>query len=153
MHLFLAPPGADEPGPEIESLNNLLRGERAAVIAYRQVLAGLADHPAETEIRSILRDHESTVDVLCNLIRNQDCEPDEGAGPVSFAQVDPMRMAATFTALYAGEQQGLENCEAFLQVEHLPEDARFAVQARILPRCHQHIDTLAELTNRPPPKG
>src|SRR5687768_2051527 len=155
MHLFLAPPGPDEPVPEIESLKALLQGERRAAETYARALSGMSGHPAEGELRRILQNHEYVAGVLCEVIRNLDADPDDAPRPSDRFRLggEPYGTSALLAALHAGEEQGLRDCEAVLQFEDLPAEARFAVRAHVLPRCHEHIDALARLTKRPPPKG
>jgi hypothetical protein len=156
VNLFMCPPGYGHPGPEIESLNALLRHELAAIRAYTHALGrfdGLACHE---ELRRIRVQHETAADVLRDHIRNLGGEPDEGFGPsdaFAGAATPEAGADALLGALKRGEERGLAGYEALLQTEEMPQECRFVVRGELLPHCHARIDALAGLLGGPKPKG
>jgi hypothetical protein len=153
---FMSPPGYGHPGPEIESLNSLLRCELAAVESYTQALGRLDGLPVQDELRRIRREHETAAVLLRDQIHNLGWVADGTFGPGE-AFAGPVTGAAGSEALLAAlrraEERRLADYEVFLQAEETPEECRFAVRAELLPRCHEHIDTLVGLVGGPKPKG
>lgn len=154
MNLFMAPPGFGHPGPEVESLNALLRCELAAIEAYTQALSRFAGHPSQIDLRQVRHAHETAAGVLRDHIHNLGGEPDGGFGPgEAFAAptTGQASLEAVFGALKKGEERRLAEYETFLQAEEIPAECRFAVRGQVLPQCHEHIDLLGELAQRSKP--
>jgi hypothetical protein len=140
----------------VESLNALLRCELAAVDAYTRAVGRFDGHPAQDGLRRVRHEHELAANVLRDHIHNLGGEADDGFGPrevFASAGVAAAGPEALLAALKQAEERGLADYEAFLLAEEMPEECRFAVRGELVPRCHEHIDTLAGLAGGPKPKG
>jgi len=156
-----APAAADRGSmsPTVAALNTLLRVELAAVATYDLALTPFENHPFQADLRTIRHHHESAVGVLRDHVRNFGAEPAEGSAP--WAGLAAMMGGAAqrlgpetiLDALRQGEEHGVNEYERLLQGDELPQECRFAIRADVLPKCHEHLDTLSAMVSAPAGKG
>jgi bacterioferritin (cytochrome b1) len=141
--------------PQVSVLNALLCSELAAVATYEQALNLFADRPVWNDLRSICQHHRSAVEVLHDQVVNLGGEPgranvfDSASLPVG----RPANSGITIDALRTQEEYRLAEIERVLECEQLPDECRFAIRAKVLPRCHEHIDVLAGIASAVSRKG
>lgn len=135
--------------PEVGALHALLCSELAAVVTYEQALNLFADRPVWNDLRSICQHHRLAAGLLRDHLTNLGGEP-EGIPMFDSAPLPVGRPAAsgiTFDALRVEEERRLAEIEHVLECEQLPDECRFAIRAKVLPRCHEHIDVLAGIAS------
>ena len=146
------PADRGSPAPAVGALNALLCSEVAAVVTYEQALSLFADSPVWSVLRSICQHHRLAVGLLCDQLINLGGEV--GRAPVfdsaSLPAGRPFTSGITFDALRIEEERRLAEIEQVLECEQLPDECRFAIRARVLPRCHEHIDVLAGIASARP---
>ena len=129
-----------------DGLNALLRGELAAVHAYRRALRS-AEGRATVDVTEILRfasEHQRTVAALQGAVRDLGGVPaSEAATSGAFAR---LRDTATVRELLDGEMSGLEMCEA--GTWGVGGDAGDLVNLELIPRQRRHIAELSAILSR-----
>lgn len=134
---------------EMETLNELLRGEISAVETYRQALEKLSNSPSRVELEDCQRSHEDRVRKLREQVVRLGGQPEEKSGPWgAFARLiagsaKALGEKATIAALEEGEDHGLKLYKK--DIAHLDAASRALVEADVLPaqeRTHQTLSTL-----------
>ena len=138
---------SSEPADALETLNELLRGEMAAIETYRQALEVVEDgEPAET-LRALRRHHRDAADVLWHHVEAHGGQPSEGSGAWgTFAKAveGTARLLGNRLALKAlveGEEHGVKKYEQALR-GGLPLDCELLIRETLLPRQRQHLPLL-----------
>ena len=141
---------SSEPSDALETLNELLRGEMAAIETYRQALEVVEDgEPAET-LRALRRHHRDAADVLWHHVEAHGGQPSEGSGAWgTFAKAveGTARLLGNRLALKAlveGEEHGVKKYEQALR-GGLPLDCELLIRETLLPRQRQHLPLLNAL--------
>jgi rubrerythrin len=138
---------SSEPFDALETLNELLRGEMAAIETYRQALEVVEDgEPAET-LRALRRHHRDAADVLWHHVEAHGGQPSDGSGAwgafakavEGTARLLGNRLAVK--ALVEGEEHGVKKYEQALRGE-LPLDCELLIRETLLPRQRQHLPLL-----------
>ena len=137
--------------PEIHDLEKILRGEVAAVEAYRQVLENFRDYRHANDLRRIQFEHERAVDFWKDQLRMQEPIVEETSGPwgkivetfVGAAKL--LGDGATLRALKDGEEHGLKEYHELLEQDHLNEESVSFSKSVCLSLQRQHIFTLESL--------
>lgn len=144
-----AHPAIDGSGA-LETLNELLRGEMAAIETYRQALEVVEDgEPAET-LRALRRHHRDAADILWHHVEAHGGQPSEGSGAWgAFAKAFEgtarlLGNRAALKALEQGEEHGLQKYEQALR-GGLPLDCELLIRETLLPRQRQHLPLLGGL--------
>jgi demethoxyubiquinone hydroxylase (CLK1/Coq7/Cat5 family) len=145
----------------IESLNELLRGELAAVETYNQALKVVkTDQEARRDLEECRSSHEDRVLRLRTEIRERGGEPSEASGAwgVFAKAVEGSAKAIgptlAVSALEAGEDYGLREYEQLLP--KLDTSARSIVSADIYPqqmRTHSIVSSLKRSMSAPSATG
>jgi hypothetical protein len=135
--------------PAVGVLNALLDSELTAVMAYEQALKLFTDRPVWNDLRSICQHHRLAVGLLRDHLINLGGEP---IGTTVFDSASPpvgrsVTAGITFDALRIEEERRLAEIERVLECEQLPDECRFAIRTKVLPRCHEHIDVLAGIAS------
>jgi len=139
--------------PEVGALNTLLRREQAAVATYDSALAHFEDHAFYVDLRTIRYHHQLAAGALRDHITNLGGDPAADAGdwpPVDSDAPAGLTVAdcdALLAALREGEERTVLAYEAALERDQMPDECRFAIRAELLPRCHEHIDTLSAMAS------
>ena len=136
-----------EAADALETLNELLRGEMAAIETYRQALEAVEEgEPAET-LRALRRHHRDAADVLWHHVEAHGGQPSEGSGAWgTFAKAVEgtarlLGNRAAVKALKEGEEHGLHKYEEALR-GGLPLDCELLIRETLLPRQRQHLPLL-----------
>jgi rubrerythrin len=144
------PTGPALSGEALESLNELLRGEMAAIETYRQALETVEDGPPAETLRTLRLEHRDAADALWHHVEAHGGAPSEGSGAWgAFAKAveGTARLLGNRLALEAlrqGEEHGLERYEEALK-KGLPPDCERLVRERLLPRQRGHLPALQRL--------
>lgn len=137
----------------VDRLNELLRGEMAAIETYRQALEKVGDEPLAEDLRALRRDHRDAADVLWHHVEAHGGQPSHDAGPWgTFSQAlegvaKLFGSKAAIKALKEGEEHGLKQYERALEAG-LPADCEQLVRDRLLPRQRMHVPALDRLLHR-----
>ena len=136
-----------EPSDALDTLNELLRGEMAAIETYRQALEVVEDgEPAET-LRALRGHHRDAADILWHHVEAHGGQPSEGSGAWgTFAKAveGTARLLGNRLALKAlkeGEEHGVQKYEQALR-GGLPLDCELLIRETLLPRQRQHLPLL-----------
>ena len=137
--------------PEINDLEKILRGEIAAVEAFRQVLEKFTDYVHASELRRMQFEHERAVDFWKDQLKSQEPIVEESSGPwgkivetfVGVAKL--LGDGATLRVLKDGEEHGLKEYRELLESDHLNEESISFVKSVCLNLQRQHIFTLESL--------
>jgi len=126
-----------ERNPALRELNALLRGEMAAVEAYRRAFDAVAHFPSKGGLAECQRSHQERVQVLRTTILRLGGTPVESAGMWG-ALASLFERGATvlgdraaIAALEQGEDRGLEEYRA--AVAKLDGEARIIIERQLLP--------------------
>jgi uncharacterized protein (TIGR02284 family) len=134
---------------EVDTLNELLRGEISAVETYRQALQKLSNSPASGELEDCRRSHEDRVRKLREEVVRLGGKPEEDSGAWgAFARLvagsaKALGEKATIAALEEGEDHGLELYRKDLS--RLGDASRAMIESDVLPaqeRTHRAVSTL-----------
>ena len=134
----------------VETLNELLRGEMAAIETYRQALEAVEDGEPAEALRALRLHHRDAADLLWHHVEAHGGQPSEGSGPWgTFAKAVEgtarlLGNRAAIKALKEGEEHGLEKYEEALRAE-LPLDCELLIRERLLPRQREHLPVLDRL--------
>jgi demethoxyubiquinone hydroxylase (CLK1/Coq7/Cat5 family) len=133
----------------VDTMNELLRGELAAVESYQRALAALESHEAEEELRDCLISHQRRVAALRRRIGELGGAPATTSGAWgAFARLFEAGAAAlgddaAIAALEEGEDRGLK--QYLDAVGKLDRDTRRLVAKEILPEQVRTHDSLSDL--------
>jgi rubrerythrin len=137
----------------LDTLNELLRGEMAAIETYRQALEVAEEgEPAET-LRALRLHHRDAADVLWHHVEAHGGQPSDGSGAWgAFAKAVEgtarlLGNRAALKALQQGEEHGLQKYEEALR-NGLPLDCEMLIRETLLPRQRQHLPVLGDLLER-----
>lgn len=136
--------------PQIEALNELLRGEISAVESYDQALERLADDAAlRADLQSCRASHAERVQRLRATIVQLGGKPSETSGPwgafVKMAEgaARALGKKAALAMLEEGEEHGLK--EYHQNLDKLVGDTRMLVASELLPaqrRTHEAVSAI-----------
>jgi demethoxyubiquinone hydroxylase (CLK1/Coq7/Cat5 family) len=139
----------DSVDASVDTMNELLRGELAAVASYERALAGLESHDAEEELRDCLISHQQRVVTLRRRIGELGGAPVTSSGAWgAFARLfeagtGALGDDAAIAALEEGEDGGLK--QYLDAVGKLDRDTRRLVAKEILPEQVRTHDSLSDL--------
>ena len=121
----------------VEQLNTFLRGERAAVDAYRQALDRITGGPLRAQLQSCLDSHQKRVEALIVRITSLGGAASETSGAAAFSE------EAAIAALETGEDHGLADYQRDLS--KLSAEERGLVSSELLPAQEFTYARMAEL--------
>ncbi len=135
---------------EMTQLDDLVRGELAAVKAYDQALADLKDEKQRSQLQSIRKDHVDAASILSKYAAGKKdiLEDTQSSGPWgTFAKtwVKGRGLAGNegaMKALQDGEEHGINEYEEALEDESLPKDLKEKIRSQLMPNQKKHIQTL-----------
>ena len=131
----------------LDTLNELLRGEMAAIETYRQALEVVEDGDGAEALRGLRRHHRDAADVLWHHVEAHGGQPSEGSGAWgAFAKAVEgtarlLGNRAALKALKEGEEHGLQKYEEALRAD-LPLDCELLIRETLLPRQRGHLPVL-----------
>ena len=136
---------------KLDVLNELLRGEIAAVETYQQAMAKIGSDPGAAELRRLHDEHREAANTLRQHIRGHDGTPGHGSGAWGKWAKAVEGVAKLFgntaalKALKEGEEHGVKSYEQALEGKGLPEECKALVRDRLLPQTRAHLPVLDRL--------
>lgn len=135
---------------EATQLDDLIRGEMAAVKAYDTALGDMKAGAEKTRLEGIRADHQKAVDGLSKFVAGKPSllEDVESAGAWgSFASAwtkggSLMGNTAALKALQTGEEHGISEYKEALDDKSIPANLKAEIKTNMLPRQQKHIETL-----------
>jgi rubrerythrin len=147
-------PTAKPANNEATQIDDLIRGELAAMKAYDQVLTDTKDKKVMEKLQMIRKDHEMAVTKLSKYVAGKkdllEDTTDAGAWG-TFAKTwtkgaSIMGNATAIKALSQGEQHGIDEYKEALEDKTLSPELKQAIKTEMLPTQEKHIETLKTFT-------
>lgn len=135
---------------KVDTLNELLRGEIAAVETYQQALDKIGSDPGAEELRLIHDEHRTAANTLRLQIHDHNGAPDHGSGAWGAWAKAVTGVAKLFgntaalKALKEGEEHGIKSYEKALEDKDLPDDCKELIRT-LLPQTRAHLPILDRL--------
>ncbi len=157
MNLFAAQTKANSAGATAKPTNNeptqmddLLRGEMAAVKAYDTALADLKAGQEKERLQAIRKDHQSAVDRLSKYVAGkpellEDTESAGAWGGFASAWTKGAKLMgndAALKALQTGEEHGIREYKEALEDDSIDKNLKAQIRTEMLPKQERHIETL-----------
>ena len=135
---------------EATQMDDLIRGEMAAVKAYDTALEGMKAGTEKTRLQSIRADHQSAVDRLSKYVAGKKdlLEDTEGPGVWGgFATAwtkggKLMGNDGALKALQTGEEHGIREYKEALEDDSIDSNLKAQIKNEMLPKQEKHIETL-----------
>lgn len=134
-------------------LDDLMRGEMAALKAYDQALTDLKDENERSKLLAIRNDHEKALSAMSKYVEGKPelLKDTEEAGPWgTFAKNGTKGRGVTgnegaLKALRQGEEHGINEYEEALKDEKISKGLKDQIKSQFLPNQKKHIKSLNEL--------
>ena len=147
------PPTAKPANNEVTQLDDLVRGEEAAIKAYDQALKDIKDANQKTKLEMIRKDHVVAVSYLSKFVASKEelLEDTEDAGPwgaFSAAWVKTRSFAGNdgaVKALRQGEEHGINEYQEALNDDSLSAELKEQIRTKFLPNQQRHLKELKTL--------
>lgn len=134
-------------------LDDLMRGEMAAMKAYDQALTDIKDPKQKATLQAIRKDHERAVSLMSKYVAGK---PDllsdtEESGPWgTFAKAWTKTRGLTgnegaMKALRQGEEHGINEYEEALKDENISKELKQMIKTELIPNQKKHIENLKTL--------
>lgn len=129
-------------------MDDLIRGEMAAVKSYDQLLKDLKDGPEKTKLQAIKKDHEAAVSKLKTFATKEVQQDTKDAGVWgTFAKTytSGAKLIGDDTALKAltqGEEHGVSEYKEALNDESIKPELKQMIRTQFLPKQEEHIKTI-----------
>jgi Domain of unknown function (DUF2383) len=136
---------------EIDLLNDLLKGERAALETYEQAMDRLSAEASIRDLGRMSEEHRLAVKLLERRVEERGGKPAATSGAWgSWARMvqgtaGALGRNAALKALKEGEQHGAGQYEKAVQNAQLDADLRSLIGATLLPQTRMHITVLDQL--------
>ena len=136
-----------------DTLNEILRGERAALKTYDQVMEKVGDDPRAADLRSLRSDHEQAISALSQHVKVRGDEADDTSGAWgTFAKTVTGTAKifgdkAALKALKEGEEHGLKQYNSALD-EDIDPKVKQMIQQTFIPNQRSHITAIDGLMER-----
>lgn len=135
---------------EMTQMDDLIRGELAAVKTYDTVLKDMKAGAEKTRLQAIREGHQSNVTRLSKFVAGKPdlLEDTESAGAWgTFATTwtkgaKLMGNDAALKALQQGEEHGIREYKEALEDDSISKDLKAQIKSDMLPRQEKHIETL-----------
>lgn len=142
---FAAPKGSDMNPTQ---LDDLIRGEMAAVKTYDQVIEKTSDEKEREKLVSIRDDHKNAVEKLKGFA-NRDVKEDTtsaGAwGAFTKAWTGSAKLFGNKTALKAlsqGEEHGISEYKEALEDDSIKPELKQMIKTQFIPKQEEHLKTI-----------
>lgn len=143
-------PTAKPANDEATQLDDLMRGEMAALKAYDQALKDVKDKNQRAKLEAIRKDHEKAISVMSKYVAGKPdlIEDTSKAGPWgTFAEAWTKTRSLTgnegaLKALRQGEEHGINEYQEALEDDSINKELRNKIRAELLPNQKKHIETL-----------
>ncbi len=135
---------------EMTQMDDLIRGERAAVKTYDTVLADLKAGSERERLMAIRTDHQAAVDRLSKyVVGKPDLAEDAGSagvwGGFATAWTKGAKLfgnEAALRALKQGEEHGISEYKEALNDDSFDKGLKAQIKNEMLPKQQKHIETL-----------
>lgn len=135
---------------EMTQMDDLIRGEMAAVKTYDTVLADMKGGSEKTRLEAIRKDHQAAVDRLSKYVAGKKdlLEDTEGAGAwggFATAWTKGAKLfgnEAALKALQTGEEHGIREYKEALADDSIDKNLKAQIKSDMLPKQEKHINTL-----------
>ena len=135
---------------EMTQMDDLIRGEMAAVKTYDTVLADMKAGPEKTRLEAIRKDHQTAVDRLSQYVAGKPdlLEDTQSAGAWGGFATTWTKGAKLFgneaalKALQTGEEHGIREYKEALNDKSIDKNLKAQIKSDMLPRQERHIETL-----------
>lgn len=134
-----------------KNLDELIRGEIAAVKAYDVVLGKITDERERRELSALKEDHARAIQKLKQHSATEVMESSKSAGPwgtfvESFTGgASLFGDKAAMKALRVGEEHGVQEYQELLDSPDVSAEIKNIVGNDILPKQRQHVETVDQL--------
>lgn len=139
-------PTAKPANEQATQLDDLVRGELAALKAYDAAMKDLKDENQKAKLEKIRNDHEKAVSMLSKYVAGKpellEDTKDSGAWGTFAKNWAKVRGV---DGLRQGEQHGIDEYEEALEDENLPKNLKAQIKNELLPNQKKHIETLKTL--------
>lgn len=151
MSLGAYPANTAKTGPT--QLDDLIRGELAALKAYDQALKDVKAPKERERLQAIRNNHEKAVSKLSKYAAGKPelLEDTEDAGPWgTFAKAWTKTRSFTgnegaLKALKDGEEHGIEEYQEALDDDSIPKELKQAIKSDLLPQQKEHMESLNKM--------
>lgn len=135
---------------EMTQMDDLIRGELAAVKTYDTVLADMKAGAEKTRLQGIREDHQSNVTRLSKYVSGkpsllEDTESAGAWGGFATAWTKGAKLMgneAALKALQMGEEHGIREYKEALEDDSISKDLKAQIKSDMLPKQEKHIETL-----------
>lgn len=146
-------PPTEKPVEEPTQLDDLIRGELAAIKAYDVALKDVKEPKQREKLQAIRNDHEKAVSKLSKYVaaKPELLEDTKEAGPWGqFAKAWTKTRSfigndGALKALKDGEEHGIEEYEEALEDESIPKELKQAIKTDMMPKQKKHMESLNKL--------
>lgn len=147
------PPTAKPRSNETTQLDDLVRGEEAAIKAYDEALKDVKDQKQRAKLESIRKDHVTAVSYLSKYVASkedilEDTESAGAWGTFSKAWVKTRSFTGNTGAVKAlsqGEEHGVNEYKEALKDDSLSAELKQEIKTKLLPNQQKHLQELKTL--------
>lgn len=140
-----------EKGPT--QLDDLVRGELAAIKAYDQAIKDVKDPKQKATLQSLRKDHDNNAAILSKYVAGkpkmlEDTESAGAWGAFSKAWTKTRSFTGNegaIKALRQGEEHGINEYQEALNDENLNPELKSKIKNDLLPKQQKHLETLNTL--------
>jgi len=136
---------------EVDSLNEILRGEIAAVEAYAQILENFDSDPERLRLEEFLNFHKKQVSYFTDKVENKGYKADDDSslwGNVVEAFIGTAKLFGddtSLSAMIAGEEYGLKQYNNLIWDDNVSPELKSHVSKNIIPELELHVNSLKAL--------
>jgi rubrerythrin len=129
-------------------MDDLIRGEMAAVKSYSTMLDDMKDGPERSKLEKIRADHENAVSKLKGFATQEVKEDTKTAGAwgtFASAWTSGAKVAGNKTALKAltqGEEHGIEEYKEALEDKTVKSELKQMIRTQFIPKQEEHLKTI-----------
>jgi demethoxyubiquinone hydroxylase (CLK1/Coq7/Cat5 family) len=132
---------------EDSKLNDLIRGELAAVKSYDTALSKIKDEKERQTLSTMRSDHERAVDSLKKFAHSEVRAEESSGAWGSFAQSFTTGASlfgdkAAMSALKTGEEHGINDYKRALDDDSIDMQLKEVIRTELLPNQERHINTI-----------
>ena len=135
---------------QMTQMDDLIRGEMAAVKTYDTVLADMKEGAERTRLQAIRADHQAAVDRLSKYVAGkpdllEDTESAGAWGGFATAWTKGAKLMgndAALKALQMGEEHGIREYKEALEDKSIDKNLKAQIKTEMLPKQEKHIESL-----------
>ncbi len=134
----------------MKQIDELIRGEMAAVESFDSVLAKINDEDEKQKLSSIRMDHVRAVDTLKRFVRTDLRDNIKQSGPwgafsKAFAGgASFLGNKAAIQALKVGEEHGIREYRVALEDQSIEPELKQVIRSELLPQQERHISMIED---------